>query len=268
MKVAVIIPAAGFSSRFAGVEGAPRSKLDEDLGGRPVLHRTVELFTTYDAPGRTLAPIVVAGPHDDARFEEFRLRHADKLSILGVELVRGGPTHRWETVRAALAHVGAGATHVLVHDAARPCTPMELIDRVLDAASRHGAVVPALDVGDTLKRVSAEPLVDGGTDPLAAILGAPRAGGARSVEQTLDRTNVVAAQTPQVFRVDLIRRAYEQADLTSTDDASLVERLGERVAAVEGDARNIKITRSIDLTLARAILGLGPPSSRAAHKRF
>ncbi|HZW08390.1 MAG TPA: 2-C-methyl-D-erythritol 4-phosphate cytidylyltransferase [Phycisphaerales bacterium] len=271
MQIAVLIPAAGAGRRYveaAGAEG-PRSKLDEDLGGRPVLHRTIEAFTNYDAPGRTLSPIVVAGPHGEQEFAEFKMRHGDKLSILGVQLVRGGETHRWQTVRAALEAIPGSATHVAIHDAARPCVGTELLDRVFDAAERFRAVVPALDVTDTIKCVAEEPVPDEGADPLAAILGAPKKGpGLRSVEQTLDRARVVAVQTPQVFAADLIRRAYAQSDLTSTDDAGLVERLGERVVVVEGDAANIKITRPLDLKVARALLGLKGPTERATHKRF
>lgn len=271
MKIAVIIPAAGFSRRYAeaaALEG-PRSKLDEDLGGRPVLHRTVEIFTNYDAPGRTLAPVIVAGPHEEAAFAEFRIRHGDKLALLGITLVRGGKTHRWETVKAALEAVPGDATHIAVHDAARPCAGEQLLDRLFDAAARHAAVAPGVDVTDTIKRVAAEPIDEDNADPLAAILGAEKKGpGLREVEQTLDRANVVAVQTPQVFEAGLLRRAYAQDDLSSTDDAGLVERLGERVVVVEGDAANIKITTPMDLKLARAILGVRGPSERATHKRF
>ena len=271
MKIAVIIPAAGFSRRYTEAAGfeAPRSKLDEDLGGRPVLHRTIEVFTNYDAPGRTLSPVIVAGPYEEAAFAEFKLRHGDKLSILGVQLVRGGKTHRWETVRAALEAVPADATHIAVHDAARPCASEQLLDRVFDAGARHPAVAPGLDITDTIKRVSAEPVDEDHADPLAAILGAPKQGpGLRVVERTLDRAQVVTVQTPQVFEAGLLRRAYAQPDLSSTDDAGLVERLGERVVIVEGDGANIKITTPIDLKLAGAILGVRGPSARATHKRF
>lgn len=271
MRIAVIIPAAGFSRRYAEAAGfdAPRSKLDEDLGGRPVLHRTVEAFTNYDSPDQTLGPIIVAGPHDEQALAEFRLRHGDKLSILGVQVVRGGQTHRWETVRAALDAVPEQASHVAVHDAARPCPSEELLDRVFGAASRYPAVAPALEVSDTIKRAAAEAIAEEQADPLAAILGAKQKGqGLRAVEETLDRSRLVAVQTPQVFEVSLLRRAYAQDDLSSTDDAALVERLGERVVLVEGDPGNIKITRPLDLKLARAILGVRGPSERPTHKRF
>lgn len=266
MRVAVIIPAAGCSARFnAGMLDDSRSKLDEDLGGKPVLQRTVELFNTRDEVGA----IIVAGPHDSARFEAFKLRHGDKLALFGVILCQGGPTHRYETVKAALEHIPDGHTHIAVHDAARPATPPDLIDRLFDAASRHSAVIPAVEVEETLKRVGDPIDASEDQDPIAAILGAQKSGpGLRPVSRTVDRSGLVLVQTPQIFEANLLGRAYEQPDLDSTDDAALVERLGERVLVVEGDRRNIKITRPSDVRLARSILGLRPPDSRPAHKRF
>lgn len=233
------------------------------------MQRTVELFHKLEEVGL----IVVAGPADGAAYEQFKLRHGDKLGLLGVTLCQGGKTHRYETVANALKVVleqGAECTHVAVHDAARPCTPPELIDRVFAAARSHKAVIPAIDAPDTIKRVEPAAVDAAPADPLDAILGG--AGkpdlAARPVKETLDRTNLVLVQTPQVFALEVLKRAYAQQDLASTDDAQLVERLGEPVVAVKGDPRNIKITRSADLPLARAILGVGGPSQRAVHKRF
>ncbi|CAN5784330.1 2-C-methyl-D-erythritol 4-phosphate cytidylyltransferase [soil metagenome] len=270
MKLWVIIPAGGASRRYVeeraaqGVEFV-RSKLDEDLGGRPVLQRTVELFTTISE----VAGIIVAGPAADEAFAAFKARHGDKLAVYGVIVCRGGATHRYETVRNALGHVPAEATHIAVHDAARPCTSVELIQRVLDAARRYDAVIPGVPVSDTLKRVGGA-LEDAEADPLAAILGAPAAkgSGARPIEATVEREHLVGVQTPQVFARGLLMRAYAQRELSSTDDAQLVERLGERAVVVPGDARNLKITRTEDLTLARAILGFKAPTEKPAHLRF
>ncbi|RMH09963.1 MAG: 2-C-methyl-D-erythritol 4-phosphate cytidylyltransferase [Planctomycetota bacterium] len=266
MKVAVIIPAAGASSRFnSQTLGQQRSKLDEDLGGKPVLQRTVELFHARDEVGS----IIVAGPHEKSAFAAFKLRHGDRLALFGAILCQGGPTHRYETVKAALQHVSDDHTHIAVHDAARPATPAELIDRLFDAAARHPAVVPGVEVHDTLKRVG-EPVAESpDDDPVAAILGVQDKGpGPRPVTETLDRTGLVLVQTPQIFKADLLRSAYAQDDLTSTDDATLVERLGQRVLVIEGDRRNIKITRPADVPLVRAMLGLRGPQGRPAHKRF
>jgi len=269
MKLALIVPAAGASRRY-GDAGGLRSKLDEDLGGRPVLQRTIELFVKHESVGPLLGTIIVAGPHDPEAFGEFKEKYGDRLALMGCTICRGGVTHRYETVKAALEKVLPEDTHIAIHDAARPCTPPELIDRVVQLAERHAAVIPALEVTDTLKRVQTTDEPEFEDDPVARILGtSPKEGPkVRVVESTVDRRGIFAAQTPQVFRADLLRRAYAQSDLTSTDDAGLVERLGERVVVVEGDARNLKITHPGDLSLARAILGAKPPEERAVHKRF
>ena len=260
MFLTVIIPAAGKSTRFSG----PVSKLEQDIGGRPVLQRTIELFCKRPDVDR----IIVAGPHED--FDAFKMRHGDKLGLLGATVCQGGPTHRWETVKAALEHVVDETTHIAVHDAARPCTPEAMIDRVFEAAAKYPAVVPGISVADTIKRVSADVVKDDDIDPLDAILG--DAGktniDVRPVEATVDRSNLVAVQTPQVFETALLREAYAQKNLDSTDDAGLVERLGQTVSVIEGDPRNIKITRELDLHLARQILHVRASSDRPAHKRF
>lgn len=265
MEIAVIIPAAGSGTRYAAAGGV-RAKLDEDLGGKPVIQRTVELFSKHD----WVRWIIVAGPHDPEAFVEFKSRHGDRLALLNVTVCRGGRTHRHESVAAALAQVHADATHIAVHDAARPCVTPELIDRVFALAEHHDAVVPGVDVADTLKRVRDTGERARPADPMAAILGESAADREtlRVVEATVPRERLVAVQTPQVFKADVLRRAYAQADLTSTDDAGLVERLGVAVAVAAGDVRNIKITRPDDVTLARAILGVRPPESKPAHLRF
>ncbi len=265
-RLGVIIAAAGASRRFGG-----RSKLDEDLGGRPVLQRTVEMWMNRDEA----AQVVVAGPIEpDGAWEEFSLRHADRLGLLGAQLCKGGKTHRYESVRNALEVMGDDITHIAVHDGARPCASGALLDRVLLAARKFPAVIPAVDLPDTIKRVASDEVKDEQVDPLADILGigGPEGAGGknryRAVEETLSRERVVAVQTPQVFEAGLLRRAYAQKNLESTDDAQLVERLGERVVVVEGEVTNIKITRPSDMKIAMAVLGLKPAAEREAHKRF
>jgi 2-C-methyl-D-erythritol 4-phosphate cytidylyltransferase len=274
MRIAVIIPAAGFARRYTEAGGL-RHKIDEDLGGKVVLQRTVELFTKYEPEDAAISAIIVAGPHDEAALREFKNNHADRLGLLGARICRGGATHRWETVRAAIAEVPPDCTHIAIHDAVRPCVTPELLDRVFRAARKHAAVIPALEVTDTLKRVVEVEGAAEERDPLAAILGAaPKAGPRREVSETLPRAGLVAVQTPQVFEAALLREAYAQPDLSSTDDAGLVERLwnarGEarRVLVVEGDQRNLKITHPTDLVIARAILGVRGPDDKPAHKRF
>jgi 2-C-methyl-D-erythritol 4-phosphate cytidylyltransferase len=265
MRTAVILPAAGQSTRFQNPTiGGFVSKLDADLGGKPVLQRTVELFHTRDE----VHAIIVAGPADPDAFREFKLRHADRLSLFGATLCQGGEHHRSETVRAALIHVPMDCTHIAVHDAARPCTPIDLIDRVFDAARKHPAVVPAIPVDDTVKRVG-EPIEDDTEiDPIAAILGeGAKPPALRPIRETLDRTGLMLIQTPQVFDADLFRRAYA-TDAIGTDDASIIEALGETVLVIDGDRRNIKITRPDDVSVVCAFLGLNGSGARPTHKRF
>jgi len=261
ISVAVVIPAAGESRRFGG------DKLGQDLGGRALLLRTVELFTKRDE----VRAIVVAAPPD--RFDEFRDRHGAPLSFHGVRIVEGGRIERWETVRNALAAVPDECTHIAVHDAARPAASDELLSRIFEAAKVLDAVIPGVSVSSTLKRVGADAVEAEEHDDVAdAILGdiaeTTRSQGRRVIE-TVSRDGLVAVQTPQVFRAALLRRAYAQANLSgATDDAQLVERLGEPVFVIEGEARNIKVTTPSDLSLLRAILGVREPEGRPTHKRF
>jgi len=261
MRICAIIPAAGASRRFGAGD-----KLAQDLGGRSLLLRTVELFTKREE----VTSIVVAAPPDD--LDGFREKYGAPLSFHGVRIVPGGRVERWETVKLALAAVPDDATHVAVHDAARPGASDELIDRVLEAAKVHPAVIPGLTITSTVKRVSEATVSAAEDDALAsAILGeAGREGtSARLVEATLPRDRLVLVQTPQVFEVDLLRRAYAEADPSgTTDDSMVVERLGERVVVVEGDPRNIKVTTPDDLAMIRSILGVRPPADRPVHKRF
>lgn len=269
MKIAVLIPAAGASNRYS-IAGGERSKLDEDLGGRPVLHRTLDAFINYTNPEAEICHTAIAGPAANEEFDTFSIRYADTLALLGVTLIRGGKDHRYQSVQTLLETVPETATHIAVHDAARPCLSHDLIDRVVEAARQHPAVIPATPLTDTLKQTACEPIEDSEPDPLAAILG-PKATQrhlAWPIERTLPRENLWLAQTPQIFEADLLRRAYAQPDLASTDDAQLVERLGVPVVLVDGQADNLKITHPIDLAIARAVLGVRSSASRPSHKRF
>ena len=259
-NIAVIICVAGSSRRFGD-----RDKLAEDLRGRAVLQRSAELFAKHAA----FTSILVAGPADPAEFDAFNDRFGDPLRLMGARLVPGGRTHRYETVQVALPEIDPSHGHVAIHDGARPITPSAVIDRVVDAAGRFDAVVPAVPVTDTLKRV-AEETIAAEEDPLDAILG--DAGkvnrGHQVVRDTVAREGLVAVQTPQLFSADLLRRGYGQADLVSTDDSQLVEKLGERVVLVEGDPRNIKITTPTDLHVARALLDERGEAAKRARQAF
>jgi 2-C-methyl-D-erythritol 4-phosphate cytidylyltransferase len=247
-RVGVVIPAAGRSTRFGLGD-----KISQDVGGRPMLLRSVELFARRDDVGA----IVVAAPPDS--LDEFRERWGTQLGFHGARIVAGGTVERWETVRNSLAAVPGECTHVAVHDAARPAATEELIARVFDAARVHDAVIPGDPVTSTLKRVSDETIDAEEADAVAdLILGeiseSTKIKG-RRVVGTVPRERLVAVQTPQVFRAELLRRAYAQPDLDgATDDAMLVERLGAEVIVVDGDPRNVKVTTQADLALVRALL--------------
>jgi 2-C-methyl-D-erythritol 4-phosphate cytidylyltransferase len=151
---------------------------------------------------------------------------------MGIKLVRGGAT-RCESVRAALGHVDAAADLVCVHDAVRPCVLESWIDQVFKQADKTGAAILAAPLTGTIKRV---------TD--------------RQIEETVSREGLYEAQTPQVFRRELLLKAYADmpTDFAPTDDAQVIERAGHAVAIVAADGRNLKITTPGDMSLAAAIL--------------
>lgn len=200
--------------------GAPKAFVN--LSGRPMLEYALEGLRNSGV----VDSVVVAVPPN-------RTDEAKRVFGGDAVIVAGG-SDRTESVRLALAAIG-DAEFVLVHDAARALTPPSLIMRVVQALrSGHPAVVPALPVSDTIKAVDAN----------GVVLGTPERSGLRAV------------QTPQGFRTELLRRAYDRAAAGGfTDDASLVEATGTPVQVVEGDPLAFKITTPTDLLLAQALLG-------------
>lgn len=270
MKVAVIIPAAGLGKRFGQQGGL--TKVEMDLAGKPVFLWAVQRFVHRVDVGQ-----VILAVHPQ-RIEEFSFRFGDKLGFLGVRVVAGGQQERWETVLKAMDVIGGDCTHIAVHDAARPLTSEALIDRVFEAAQRYDAVLPALPVANTLKRVEAVEQADQPTDAIDAILGdagreLPQI---QRIIETVDRSGLVGVQTPQVFEAGLLRRAYEPlrqgaaSGAGVTDDAGLVEALGQAVHVVEGEATNFKITTPADAELAAAWLEkqAAAGANQAARKRL
>ena len=214
--VVAIVLAAGRSTRMAGGD-----KLWAELDGAPVIAHALRSLSTIE----DLAALVIVGP--EQRHEELRrLVDAD----VEVRCVVGGD-RRQDSVAAGIAAAAAAAWY-LVHDGARPLVTRELAARLLEAARAHGAAVPGVPVADTLKRVD-----DDGR-----------------VFETVDRTTVRAVQTPQAFSGALLRRAHADVTDDVTDDAAMIEAIGEPVYVVEGDAANLKVTRPIDLELARLLL--------------
>ena len=219
MRVTAIIAAGGRGNRL----GADRPKQLLDVGGVPILRRSVEAFLRH--PG--IADLVVALPPDVLADPPVYLRSTEKP----VTLVEGG-ARRQDSVALAFARVGSSTSIVLVHDAARPFVDAGLITRTIEAAARHGAALAAVPVADTVKRAAA----DG------------------RVLETVPRDRLFLAQTPQGFRVEVLRAALGDAG-DATDEAALAERAGFPVHVVTGDPRNVKITTMLDLAYAEARMG-------------
>ena len=227
-KFAVIVAAAGKAERFGGEEKKTFAKLD----GRPVFLRCLELFVTRPDVAQTILSVA---PEDLAMVKS---TYGPNLAFMNVRLAEGG-VKRSDTVRAALQHVAEDVEFVAVHDAARPCATHEMIDAVFAESVKSGAAILASPVVGTLKKVS----------------------GAHVIEQTVSRDGLYEAQTPQVFRKDVLVRAMEAQAASGdevTDDAQAVERIGHPVSIVPSDWTNLKITTRPDLTLAAAILKARP----------
>lgn len=223
-RFAVILPAAGKSSRFGGKEKKPFTA----LCGRAVWLRSAELFWTRDDVSRVY---VVISPEDRELFE---MRFRAALVFANGTVVDGG-AERFESVANALAVIPEDVDFVAVHDAVRPLCQKEQIDAVFAAAKEHGAAMLAVPVADTLKRVDA----------------------ANRITETVPRAGLWAAQTPQVFRRDWLVEAYSkraEVKVPITDDAQLMEALGRTVVAVPGSPSNFKITTQDDLEVAEAII--------------
>lgn len=197
-----------------------------------MLAKTLSVFQAVSA----IDAIVVIVPSGDEAYCRDEIVERYGLSKV-TRIVAGGAT-RQESVACGLRALGRDVTMAVIHDAARPFVMTALLERVIDAAAASGAAIAALPVVDTLKRRS------------------PTDGGAI----TVDRDGLWAAQTPQAFRHSLLIEAYERAaadGFIGTDDASLVERLGQPVTLVEGHPTNIKITTPDDFQVAAELLSLG-----------
>jgi 2-C-methyl-D-erythritol 4-phosphate cytidylyltransferase len=199
------------------------------LGGVPVLVHSLRVLEASDL----VSEIILAVPEAE---RDFCLRTiVTPHRFTKVKHIVAGGAQRQDSVRRGLAAVDEGAELVLVHDAVRPFVTQDMIKRVLEAAAKHGAAVVAIPVPDTVKQVGADGLI----------------------ERTVDRGGLWLAQTPQAFRVPLFQEAHRKAvvdGVHGTDDTQLVERLGHRVAVVEGGGENIKITRPEDFIVGEAIL--------------
>jgi len=222
MQAVAIVVAAGRGERM----GAERPKAFLDLGGEPLLLRAARAFEGAPSVGGIVAVV----PHAETGAARALLAPLAKLRAV----VAGGE-RRQDSVLAGLAQLPEGFDGVvLIHDAARPLVEVELVEAVTQQALATGAALPVLPLVDTVKRVR----------------------GGRVVE-TLDRAELGGAQTPQGFRIALLREALEaarRAGLELTDESMAVERLGHKVDAVPGSPRNRKLTTPDDLAWAESVV--------------
>jgi 2-C-methyl-D-erythritol 4-phosphate cytidylyltransferase len=240
MKVVVIIPAAGLGTRMSSAPSARTkniapSKQFAELAGTPILMHTLRKFAACPE----VTEICVALRRGEIAGFRSQLEQAGKdILEKKLQLVEGGE-HRQQSVAHALAAVSALADDVvLVHDAVRPFVTPEIIAAVIRATEKYGAAIAGMPAVDTVKQVE-------------------RTAEGALIKSTIPRERVVLAQTPQGFRYAVLKRAFDEATadgFMGTDEASLVERSGHRVAVVMGSPRNIKITAPADLELAEFYL--------------
>ncbi len=222
MKASAIIVGAGSGTRL----GLETPKAFARVDGASLLLRVLQIIGRVESIGEIVIT-VPAGMEESARAE------ADAAGLKIPAKITHGGAERQNSVRVALALTSAEAELIAVHDAARPFATPAMFDACMAAATRTGGAIVAAPLADTLKRVEH-----------------------RTILATLPRAGLWLAQTPQVFRRDLLVRAHDAAmheKIAVTDDAYLVERLGVSVEVVEGSALNVKITTPDDLRIAEAI---------------
>jgi len=237
-KFAVILPAAGKSSRFRDKHYKKPFAL---LGGRAVWLHSAERFLNRDDVVQTILVIAAADR------EYFDFKFSSNVAVLGITVVEGG-AERSDSVEKALARVKPDVDFTCVHDAARPCLANEWVDKIFGAAEKTGAAIFAIPVAGTVKRVGPD----------------------KTIRETVSRQDLWEAQTPQVFRRELLLEAYARREgFQATDDAQLVERLGQPVTVVPGSPINLKIATKEDLRLAeQALKALPKPKLRGPVHPF
>ena len=240
MKVFVIVPAAGLGTRMAPPSAAKvkkktPSKQFKELGGIPILVHTLRKFA---ATPEVYEIIVALRKNEIGGFRTQLEKQFPEILNKRLQIVEGGE-HRQDSVASALAAVAAVAEDiVLVHDAVRPFVTPAIITEVIEAAQKYGAAIAGMPAVDTVKQV--ERTAEGAV-----------------IKATIPRASVVMAQTPQGFRYDLLKKAFDDAaadGFLGTDEASLIERAGHPVAVVMGSPRNLKITTPGDMEVAEFYL--------------
>jgi 2-C-methyl-D-erythritol 4-phosphate cytidylyltransferase len=223
MKTVAIIVAGGSGTRF----GAELPKQFLELGGKPILMRSIEAFANS---GNCPVDVIVTLPSDQMDLWQ---RLCDRYGFdVPHRVVPGGET-RWHSVKHALDSMGDvnEVDIIAVHDGVRPMVTADVICRTIAAARRDGAAIPVVALNDSVRQVVGE------------------------ASHALDRSTLRAVQTPQAFDARLLLDAYSLPyQPTFTDDASVVEQLGHPITLVEGDPHNLKITRPMDLALAEYLL--------------
>lgn len=224
-RTVAVVPAAGRGARM----GSATPKQFLALGGVPILVHSLRVLEAVPA----VIHVILAVPEAE---REYCLREiVTRYRFAKVTKIVAGGASRQDSVRHGLHEVGPEADLVLVHDAVRPLITPDLVERVIRRAAEVGAAIVAIPMRDTVKQVGAHDLI----------------------EATVDRGRLWLAQTPQVFRTELLREAHRKAHLDgfeATDDAQLLEWMGREVAVVDGSEENIKITRPQDLAIGEAIL--------------
>ena len=220
MSFGAIIVAAGKSQRMGG-----QDKLLQPLAGRPLISHSIAKFASYpDLDGL----VIVASEANHDQIAAIAAELAPEAQV-----VQGGP-RRQDSVRAGIAAL-KNVDYITVHDGARPLVTHDLIKAAFDGAKEKGAALCAVPINDTVKR---------GDET-------------RLVKSTVSRRDLWLAQTPQAFRRPLLLRAHDGITQDITDDAAMVELLGEPIQLVPGSKRNLKVTTPEDLVMAEALLG-GP----------
>lgn len=216
-RVLVIIPAAGSGTRFGG--DVPKQFMP--LGGKPLVQRVVERFLFDDVATRIVVPVL------DMLLTAVKSSPGER-----VQIVAGGAT-RLQSVTRGLEAAGGDFDLIAIHDAVRPFFSLDTFHATLDAARMHGAAFPGISLPDTIHQIADD-----------------------AIASTLDRSVLVAAQTPQCFRAEVLRDVITRAareDAEATDEAGLAAKYGHRVQLVRGDSMNFKITRPEDLVMAERI---------------
>ena len=228
MKIQAIIAAAGCGTRM----NSQSPKIRLEIHGRAIISYTIDVFDKCPS----VASLILVVPADDISF------YSDYVSSLHlgkkIKVVAGGET-RFHSVGNGLKASDRDTEVVIIHDAARPLLSASVLSQAINLSKQYPALVVAVEVKSTIKRVYPKTLL---------------------VQETLNREELWEIQTPQIFRKSLLEDAYRKYDGLSspTDDASLIEAMGEKVKVLKGEYSNIKITTKEDLVIAQALISLSP----------